>query len=91
MNAHRMPFMNTLAPSSTRKRSVNLTLRVDVVDQVRSISDNLSATVESLLVAYIDQQKQTPTLRQKVAMQSTQTWNDFNRDVGSFADEYVTL
>ncbi|MCF8210979.1 MAG: type II toxin-antitoxin system CcdA family antitoxin [Rhodoferax sp.] len=83
--------MNTLAPSSTRKRSVNLTLRVDVVDQVRSISDNLSATVESLLVAYIDQQKQTPTLRQKVAMQSTQTWNDFNRDVGSFADEYVTL
>ena len=83
--------MGTMILPTSRKRAVNLTLNADVVDQARRMSHNLSATVESLLVAYIDQQQREHQSRRQLACQLALAWNDVNAVVGSFADEYATL
>lgn len=83
--------MSSMTLQSSRKRAVNLTLDVDVVEQARHMSHNLSATVESLLVAYIDEQRQEQQSRRQSAHQTALAWNDVNAAVGSFSDEYATL
>jgi len=83
--------MNTIAPSPTRKRPVNLTLSEDLVEQARGLTGNLSATVETLLADYVLQHSQARQSRRQEAAETARTWNDFNALAGSFADEYVTL
>lgn len=83
--------MNTIAPSPTRKRPVNLTLSEDLVEQARGLTGNLSATVETLLADYVLQHSQARQSRHQEAAATAQAWNDFNALTGSFADEYVRL
>ena len=77
--------------NAARKRPVNLTLREDLVAEVKAVTDNLSGVVESLLVDFLAKEK---TRRMDIAEQARATsalWNEFGDRIGSFADEYSTL
>lgn len=78
-------------PNVVRKRPVNLSLREDVVEQVKGVTDNLSGVVESLLVDFLARERRR---KQDIAEQATATvtlWNEFAARNGSFADDYSTL
>jgi antitoxin CcdA len=82
-----------LATSSApmRKRAVNLTLNEGLVAQAKTYTNNLSATMEELLAAYVAQQQQTRLSRQQQADAVAMDWNAVHAAVGSFADEHSTL
>ena len=82
--------MSASTPSS-RKRPVNLTLNESLVEQARSYTDNLSATIDGLLAEYVQRQRRLDLDRQKAAMACAMQWNAVNASVGSFADEHSTL
>ncbi len=75
----------------SRKRPVNLTLNEDLVQQARSMTNNLSGIVETLLTDYVARERQQRLAKKKALAQTIATWNDFNQKSGSFADEYSTL
>jgi antitoxin CcdA len=82
-------------PTSTvrlgSKRAVNLTLSESLVNQTKLYSNNLSATVEALLMSYVDQQAKASQQKVKDTQQVSVAWNAFNDQIGSFADEYSNL
>ncbi len=76
---------------NARKRAVNLTLNEDLVRQAKDMTDNLSHIVESLLSTFVVQE-QLRRLDEAKAIQTTlATWNAFNAEQASFADEYSPL
>lgn len=77
--------------SQARKRPVNLTLSESLVDEARSYTSNLSATMETLLANYVAEQTQAARSRQQQADACAADWNALNDRVGSFADEHATL
>lgn len=77
--------------SAARKRPVNLTLNADLVDRSRGLTDNLSAVVEKLLAGWLEQQRQEQLRQQRVAEATAATWNAFNAEHGSIADEFSSL
>ena len=83
--------MTTTLANSTRKRPVNLTLNEQLVSQAKSMTDNLSAVVESLLTAYVAQHQDQRLAKMRQAESTARAWNSFNEQSGSFADEYSTL
>jgi antitoxin CcdA len=83
--------MKTALDSSTRKRPVNLTLSEDLVVQVRGLTNNLSGVVESLLVDYVEHERQQRLAKANTADATVSMWNAFNAKHGSFADEYSPL
>ncbi len=83
--------MKTALDGSTRKRPVNLTLSEDLVVQVRGLTNNLSGVVESLLVDYVEHERQQRLARANTADATVSMWNAFNAKHGSFADEYSPL
>ena len=74
-----------------RKRPVNLTLNEDLVQQAKGITDNLSGVVESLLSDFVAQEQRNRLAKSKTLQATVAVWNDFNADIGSFADEYTSL
>ena len=74
-----------------RKRPVNVTLSEGLVDEARAHTSNLSATIESLLLAFVAEQQQLQKSRQQAADQCADDWNAVHASVGSFADEHSTL
>jgi antitoxin CcdA len=74
-----------------RKRPVNLTLNAALVEQAKTYSENLSATVETLLTQFIVAQQVARRSRQQEADACSAQWNAFCGEVGSFADEHTTL
>ena len=74
-----------------RKRPVNLTLNADLLDQARTMTDNLSNTVETLLGDYVRLERSRQTQKIKAMQATIVTWNEFNAKSGSFADEHSTL
>ena len=74
-----------------RKRPVNLSLSEDLLAEAKSMTDNLSAVVEALLVDYIAKQHHEREQVQQNADAVAIAWNSFNERNGSFADEYSTL
>lgn len=85
-----MPVVST-PPVAMRKRAVNLTLSEGLVAQAKTFTNNLSATMEELLVAYVTQQQQILKDRQQQADACSADWNAVHASVGSFADEHSTL
>ena len=83
-----MPSLNAALP---RKRPVNLTLSEEVVASAKRYSNNLSATVESLLVEYAQREQRAAAERQQRARLCASEWNAVHDSVGSFADEHSTL
>jgi antitoxin CcdA len=79
------------APRSTLKRAVNLTLSESLVDQARLYSNNLSATVEMLLINYVTAQSKINQQKIQTAQKLSTQWNLVNDQLGSFADEYSNL
>lgn len=83
--------MSTQTPSVQRKRPFNLTLSEDVVASAKRYSNNLSATVESLLTEYAQRQQLAAAEQQQRARACAREWNAVHAAVGSFADEHSTL
>jgi antitoxin CcdA len=85
------PMMPTPVSTLQRKRPVNLTLSEEVVASAKVYSNNLSATVENLLMEYTQRQQQAAAQRQQQARLCASEWNVVHASVGSFADEHSTL
>lgn len=77
--------------AAARKRAVNLSLSEHLVDEARQYSTNLSATVDSLLADYVQQQQQARASHQDWATACSAGWNEVHEQVGSFADGHSTL
>jgi post-segregation antitoxin (ccd killing protein) len=86
-----MPVASSTPLIGIRKRAVNLTLSEGLVAQARVYTNNLSATMEDLLNAYVVQQQQTRVARQQQAESAANDWNALHAKTGSFADEHSTL
>jgi len=78
-------------PAPARKRAVNLTLNEALVTQAKSYTDNLSATMESLLAEFVATQQSAQRKHQQEADVCVADWNAVHDAVGSFADEHTTL
>jgi antitoxin CcdA len=74
-----------------RKRPVNLTLNEDLVQQAKGLTDNLSGVVESLLSDFVAQEQKHRLAKSKTLEATIAVWNEFNANIGSFADEYSSL
>jgi antitoxin CcdA len=74
-----------------RKRAVNLSLNEDLVRQAKSMTDNLSGVVESLLSEFISRERRERIQKSKVVEETVAGWNLFNANSGSIADEYSSL
>ena len=77
------------APS--RKRPVNLTISDALVTQAKAYTNNLSATMESLLADFVAAQQSAQRDRQRAADICADDWNAVSASIGSFADEHSTL
>jgi len=78
-------------PAPARKRAVNLTMNEALVTQAKSYTDNLSATMESLLAEFVATQQSAQRKSQQEADVCVADWNAVHDAVGSFADEHSTL
>jgi post-segregation antitoxin (ccd killing protein) len=76
---------------NARKRPVNLTLNADLVERIKDHTDNLSGVVEKLLASYLEQQRIERLSRYRISEATAATWNAFNGEHGSIADEFSTL
>jgi antitoxin CcdA len=74
-----------------RKRPVNLTLDEALVLRARGYTNNLSSTVESLLGRFVEEQQHEQLDIVAKARKCAENWNAVNEDLGSFADEYLTV
>ncbi len=83
--------MKTNNATASRKRAVNLTLNEDLVTQAKSLTDNLSGVVESLLSEYVSREQRERLERLNAVEAAVASWNMFNSRSGSMADEYTTL
>ena len=75
----------------TRKRPVNLTINDALVTQAKAYTNNLSATMESLLAEFVATQQRAQRDRQQAAETCADDWNAVSASIGSFADEHSTL
>jgi antitoxin CcdA len=77
--------------SSSRKRPVNLTLNESLVNQAKTLTDNLSSVVELLLTDFVERAQRERLQKTKIVDAAMVSWNQFNSDSGSIADEYASL
>lgn len=77
--------------ATARKRPVNLTLNEDLVIQAKSLTDNLSGVVESLLSGYVAKARDERLARSEAVESTVKMWNEFDAKLGSIADEFSTL
>ena len=83
--------MKPTATHPSHKRPFNLLLNEGTVRQARKYTDNLSATVDSLLADYVARQGEAMHARQQLGDAVAEAWNQFHATHGSFADDYSTL
>ncbi len=83
--------MKSTYDKQARKRPVNLTLNEDLVLQARTMTNNLSGVVESLLKDFVERKRQQRLAEAQALEVNIGTWNDFGSKTGSFADEHSTL
>lgn len=83
--------MKANSGSAGRKRPVNLTLSTDLVNQAKSLTDNLSGVVESLLCDFVAKQRSERLAKSRAVEATVAVWNEFNSKSGSIADEYSSL
>jgi antitoxin CcdA len=73
------------------KRPVNMTLNEDLVRRARGITANLSETVETLLVAFVDEAEAKAADREKKIAEHIAANDAFVAKYGSLADEFGSL
>jgi antitoxin CcdA len=76
---------------AARKRPVNVTLNEDLVAQARSMTNNLSEVIESLLAGFLAAERQRRAAEAQGVRATVETWNRFAEKHGSFADQHSTL
>ena len=74
-----------------RKRPVNLTLSEALVEEAKSVTNNLSGVVESLLTDFVCKERERRSGIVEEARATAALWNDFAERNGSFADDHSTL
>jgi antitoxin CcdA len=77
--------------NTSRKRPVNLTLNEELVSQAKSLTDNLSGVVELLLADFVSRERRERLRKSKAVEATIASWNVFNSQSGSIADEYSSL
>jgi len=77
--------------ASTRKRPINLTINGALITQAKAYTNNLSATIESLLVDFVAARQSAERDRLRAADACADDWNAVSSSIGSFADEHSTL
>ena len=77
--------------TSAGKRPLNLTITEALMAQSKAYTNNLSATMESLLAEFVANQQSAQRNRQHVADACAAEWTAVHAAVGSFADEHSTL
>jgi antitoxin CcdA len=77
--------------AAARKRPVNLTLNEDLVNQAKSLTDNLSGVVETLLSEYVAKARDERLVKSKAVESTVKMWNDFNAKLETISDEYSSL
>ena len=70
---------------------MNLTLNEDLVAQARSMTGNLSSVIETLLAAFVAEEKRRRAAEARLVDATVATWNQFADEQGSYADEHSTL
>ena len=83
--------MKTDFDTAARKHPVNLTLNESLVNQAKSLTDNLSGVVESLLSDFVSRERRERLQKSKTVEATIVAWNKFNSKSGSIADEYSSL
>jgi antitoxin CcdA len=73
------------------RRPINLSLNADLLAQVRSVTSNLSATVETLLVDYLHAARQQREEEEKTLDSVIDAVNEFHSRGGFMSDEFSTL
>ena len=76
---------------STRKRPVNLTINEALVIQAKVYTNNLSASMESLLADFVVARQSALHNRQRAADARAAHWNAVHASIGSFADGHSIL
>ncbi len=62
-----------------------------LVAEAKACTDNLSATLESLLSDFVDHRQDARLDRQRKIDACVADWNAVHATIGSFADEHSTL
>lgn len=83
--------MKSPTNAQARKRPVKLILSDGLISQARTMTDNLSGVVESLLADYVAREQRTRTEKSKAIEDTVALWNEFSAKRASFSDEYSTL
>ncbi|WP_025861366.1 type II toxin-antitoxin system CcdA family antitoxin [Acetobacter papayae] len=89
-----MPTRTNLGISYDRnapRRPVNLSLNTDLLAQVREVTPNLSATVETLLGDYLQSAHQQHEDEQRKLNGVIDAVNDLHTRHGFLSDEFSTL
>jgi antitoxin CcdA len=76
---------------SAPKRPVNLNLNSDLVEQCRSSVNNLSAHVEALLAADLEQRRNSLDAERRKTEQAIDAFADLYERHGSLSEEMQTL
>jgi len=89
-----MPSRTSLGVSYDRsapRRPVNLSLNTDLLTQIRDVTPNLSATVETLLGDYLQSARQQREDEQRKLDGVIDAVNDLHARHGFLSDEFSTL
>lgn len=83
--------MKSIYDQQARKRPFKLTLYEDLAPQARTMINNFSGVVESLLKDFVERKRQQRLDEAQALKATIAIWNDFDSKVGSFADEHSTF
>jgi len=83
--------MKSTSNNMSAKRPVNLFLNEDNVQRAKRYTDNLSATVDTLLADFVSGKESAQQSRQRRDDAVAEAWNHFEATHASFADEHATL
>jgi antitoxin CcdA len=73
------------------RRAVNLSLNEDLVAKAKNMTSNLSATVESLLAAFVQREQAQRRAEDKAVDEVVTALNDFHDRHGFLSDEFPSL
>jgi antitoxin CcdA len=83
--------MKTAYDKGAPKRPVNLSLNEDLVAKARTMTENLSAEVESLLADFLERQTHLRQVEAEKLRRAAERWDDFAERHGSLGDEFSNL
>ncbi len=73
------------------KKPVNMTLSEDLVREARSLTPNLSHTVEQLLTGYVEAQQKQRAERERLIDESIRMIEAHHEEFGLWGEEFSTL